>query len=71
MTLKLKLNTCPRCQGRIIIDRHNPGEASCINCGYVAYIPGNLPEKKFVLVSATNGYVSRQSGSSSVVILDT
>jgi ribosomal protein S27AE len=70
MSLKPKLNTCPRCQGRIIVDRHHHGEVSCINCGYVAYIPGNLPEDKFVLVSAANGYVPRQSDYRSVIMLD-
>ena len=28
---------CPRCSGRVIADRSQPGEAYCINCGYASY----------------------------------
>ena len=32
-----RTSVCPRCSGRVVAERSQPGEAYCINCGYAAY----------------------------------
>jgi hypothetical protein len=32
-----RTSVCPRCSGRVVAERSQPGEAYCINCGYASY----------------------------------
>lgn len=50
MLVKSDLDNCPRCCGRIIIDRRHPGEANCINCGHVVYFQEVSHVRRYKLV---------------------
>ena len=37
MVKRNRTSICPRCSGRVVAERSQPGEAYCINCGYASY----------------------------------